>query len=218
MSVALQASGLGKTYAGAWFGQPAHTALHPLDWSVHAGERVGLVGANGAGKSTLLRLAAGVLRPSSGEVRVFDEPARSTAARAAIGYLPDRAALPDRMTARELLVLCATLSGVHAPGHTTDTWLDQLGISDVAHQIIRTLSSGQRQRLAVATALLHTPRLLLLDEPLSALDDDGVDTVRNLVEQAVAGGATLVVASHRAAVAAEWTSRTLRLSQGRIDP
>ncbi len=178
--------------------------LLATDLVIEPGERVALVGHNGAGKSTLLRLATGLLRPSAGSVMVFGKPVDDPEARTDIGLLLDRSTLPDRMTAHEVMAQC---------GHTdAGGTLKLLGVEE-ADKAIGTLSSGQRQRVALALALAGSPKLLLLDEPLSGLDDPGVRTVSDVLQ---ASKATMLIATHRRDTLRDLWTRELSLAGGRL--
>lgn len=166
----------------------ARVALAPTDLALAPGDALGLLGPNGAGKSTLLALCAGLRLPSAGEVRIDGHPARSPAARARLGVLPERLALPPHATLRELLA--AVRPG---PAPTIDA-LDAGAFTD---RPIGALSAGQKQRAGLALALHGEPALLLLDEPLTALDADGAALAVEAVDARRRAGCAVLLATHR---------------------
>lgn len=159
--------------------------LRGITLDVPAGTALLLVGKNGAGKTTLLRILAGLLRPTRGTV----------AARAA-GLVAHDTLLYDALTARENLRFHARLHGIR-DRERVDRTLERVGLLDRADDRTQTFSRGMLQRLAIARAMLHEPPLLLLDEPLSNLDDAGSRLVLDLVDQHVARGGAAVIASHQ---------------------
>ena len=171
--------------------------LHDISLSLAPGEVLAVAGPNGAGKSTLLRLLAGLMRPTAGEVRVLGRPLTAGApeSRRAIGLLSHQTLLYDDLTLLENLVFAARLYGLPQPVETARAALDAAGLASRAGDSPRRLSRGLLQRAAVARALLHGPRVLLLDEPFTALDADGAALLdRQLAE--LAGTATVLVTTH----------------------
>jgi ABC-type multidrug transport system ATPase subunit len=150
------------------------------------GRLVLLVGGNGAGKTTLLRLFAGLMRPSAGQI----------VRHAAVGLVAHHTMLYDALTARENLRFFARLHGVHHAGHV-DAVLDRLGLAPAADQRIAGFSRGMLQRLAIARALLHDPALLLLDEPLSGLDESGAAILVRLIRELKGRGHAVLAATHQ---------------------
>jgi len=150
------------------------------------GEAVMLIGGNGAGKTTLLRVLAGLLKPSKGTIELTGT----------VGMVAHHTMMYDALTARENLAFFARLHGV-----PRDEWLDHLlellGLSHVAHERIGTFSRGMLQRLAIARSLLHRPDVLLLDEPLSGLDDAAAQVVLQVIQELKSRGASLVIATHQ---------------------
>lgn len=186
----------------------SRVALAPLDLGVPAGSALGLLGPNGAGKSTLLGLCAGLLLPTAGSVSLDGRSARDPAARAGLGVLPERPALPPAARLRDLLAI----------RHRADpeALLDELGLVDCADVPLGTLSSGQRHRSALALALHGSPRLLLLDEPLTALDPESVDRVVAAVGARHRAGCTLLLATHRPEAWLGVLTELARLDAGRF--
>ncbi len=193
-----------------------HTiALDAIDVSVASGI-TGLFGPNGSGKSTLLRVLAGLLRPTKGSVHLDGEPAsiRSEDYRRAIGYAGHEAGLYAELSVRENLELFASLYG--ADPDRVDGMIEQLGLGDVSTTEFSALSAGTKRRAAVARALLHEPRVLLLDEPYANLDDEAAD----LVDQAIRSWSTPkrigVVASHGAKRVKSYASGGVILRRSRV--
>jgi ABC-2 type transport system ATP-binding protein len=186
---ALEVSALAKHYG-------ATHALRGVDLVVGEAELVGLLGPNGAGKSTLVKSACGLVRPSSGSVRVCGAPAGSAPARRALGYLAEMFRFPGWASADELLTLHQHLAG--SPGGPAERaeLLDLVGLGDVAQRRVETMSKGMQQRLGIAQALVGGPRLLLLDEPTSALDPAGRRIVRELLEELRRRGVAVLLNTH----------------------
>jgi ABC-2 type transport system ATP-binding protein len=179
-----------------WYGHVL--GISDITWTLRGGI-VGLLGPNGAGKSTLIKLMAGLLRPSRGQLRVFDgSPFADAAVRARIGYAPEHEKMWDDLTALELVTSLAELAGVprKRAAAAAQTALDQMGMKDAMNRRVRGFSKGMRQRTKLATAIAHDPDFLLLDEPLTGVDPvarvDIVERIRKLGE----AGKTIVVSSH----------------------
>jgi len=178
---------------------------------VAAGERVAVVGGNGAGKTTLLRLLATVVRPDSGELRLFglDAARRRAELRPRIGWLAHQPGLYPALTALENLEFFCTLHGL--PRSRAGECLALLGVAADARRPAAELSRGRQQRLALARSLLHDPELWVLDEPDSSLDAEG----RQLLSR-LAGDRTLVIATHDRELAATLGARLVELREGRL--
>ncbi|HYC72224.1 MAG TPA: ABC transporter ATP-binding protein [Opitutaceae bacterium] len=173
-------------------------ALDGISLRLARGRLAALVGPNGSGKTTVLKLLAGLIRPTSGTVRVGGHAAGSVPARAGLGYLPETPDYPGWLTGRELLRHLGRLSGLDGAG------LDEAiarraawaGLRAVLDRPAQTYSSGQRQRLGLAQALLHDPALVLLDEPAAALDPGGIAGLADLLRRLRAERRTVVLSSH----------------------
>lgn len=210
---ALSARGLGRRFA-------RHVVLHDVSFEVGWGEAVALVGANGAGKSTFLRIAAGVLSPSSGGVRIGGACVkdRGDAVRASTALLAGDAFLYDDLTALENLRFAVRMSGGDASAPRLESLLATVGLGRVAGSRIRHFSSGMRKRLALARAMAMEPPVLLLDEPYASLDEDAMGLVDDVVANWKAGGRAVIMATHQRERARRVCDRTLHLVDGMVLP
>ena len=173
------------------------TILRNVNLAVSKREMVALRGANGAGKTTLLHCLAGALRPSEGEVLWFGEAwGRSPASRRHIGFLGHDSSLYLALTARENLLFAGRMYGVDRVAERADRLLAAAGLAHHNGQIAERLSRGQRQRLAIARAVIHDPRILLLDEPFTNLDSNGCRWLREFLGHLRTNGCAMVIASH----------------------
>jgi ABC-type multidrug transport system ATPase subunit len=191
-------------------------ALARLSLGLARGDIVGLLGPNGAGKSTLVGILATLVTPTSGDVR-FGEAHAGThgpAIRSRIGLLAHELHLYPELTARQNLAFFAGLYGLDAGA--ADAALERAGLADRADDDVSGFSRGMRQRLALERALLHEPRLVLLDEPFTGLDDRATGLVSERVRQLAAKGAIVVLATHDLDVADGLVTRVALLREGRL--
>jgi ABC-2 type transport system ATP-binding protein len=153
-------------------------ALDGVSFGVEAGQMFGFVGPNGAGKTTLMRIVLGVLAADSGRVLWRDAPIDAEARRR-IGYMPEERGLYPKMRVRDQLVYMARLHGAGETdaGAAAERWMERLGVAERAEEAVEALSLGNQQRVQLGVALVHEPDLLVLDEPFSGLDPDGVDAL-----------------------------------------
>lgn len=193
-------------------------ALSRLSLSIVSGEIIGLLGPNGAGKSTLLALLATLVTPSTGEVRYGGARARDlgVALRQQIGLLAHELFLYPELTARQNLLFFARLYGLSHPAAAADRALESAGLSDRADDDVSGFSRGMRQRLALERALLHTPRLVLLDEPFTGLDDRAATLVTARIRALARDGAIVVVATHDLDLAEGLVTRVAVLRDSRL--
>lgn len=189
MSGAFAASELRKSYGGT-------EALRGVSLDVADGEVVGLLGPNGAGKSTLAKIACGLVRPTAGAAEVAGHPAGSAGARAAVGYLAELFRFPGWASAEEVLVLHQRLTGSRGAERERSELLELVGLGDAHATAVSAMSKGMQQRLGIAQALVGTPRVLLLDEPSSALDPAGRRVVRGLLAELKTRGISVLLSSH----------------------
>ena len=194
-------------------------AIGPLSFSIEVGEVVGLLGLNGAGKTTTLRVLACDLLPSSGRVLVdgFDVVDDPHEVRARIGYLPDRPPLYEEMSVRAYLHFTARLRGMDgaAADRRVPETLELTQLQEVAGDPIASLSHGFKQRVGIAQAIIHRPRLLVLDEPISGLDPVQIVEMRELL-RSLKGEHTIVLSSHILSEISETCDRILVIRNGEI--
>jgi ABC-2 type transport system ATP-binding protein len=195
---AIEILGLEKTYmVGFWRKRPKR-ALSPLRLTVEDGEIFGFLGPNGAGKTTTLKLLMGLVFPTSGSARLLGQEWTEPEVKAQIGFLPEQPYFYDHLTAHELLNYYAQLSGVPAKERSrrVDSTLHRVGLKDVNGVQLRKFSKGMLQRVGIAQAILHDPKLVFFDEPMSGLDPMGRREVRDLMEQLKQEGKTVFFSTH----------------------
>ncbi len=211
---ALALRGLRKSFG------PGRPAVDGLDLTVPAGAFYGLLGPNGAGKTTTLRMVAGLMRPDAGTVRVhgIDALADPMAAKRITAWLPDDPLLYDKLTPVEYLGFVAGLWSVE-PARArarADALLDRLDLAPHRAQRCESFSRGMKQKVALAGALIHEPKLLILDEPLTGLDAGAARTVKAILGECVADGATVILTTHILEVAERLASRIGIIRHGRL--
>src|SRR5437660_12014360 len=195
---AIEIIGLEKTYSvGFWRKRPKR-ALLPLNLAVEEGEIFGFLGPNGAGKTTTLKLLMGLVFPTSGTARILGMEWTDPKVKAQIAFRPEQHYFYDYLTARELLEYYAQLSGVPAKDRRprVEAVLHRVGLPDVGGVQLRKFSKGMLQRVGIAQAILHEPRVVFLDEPMSGLDPMGRREVRDLMEQLKHEGKTVFFSTH----------------------
>jgi heme exporter protein A len=191
-------------------------ALSRVSITARTGEIIGLLGPNGAGKSTLIGVLATLVAPTSGDVRFGDARAGGDAAlRHRIGLLAHELHLYPELTARQNLVFFARLYGLDAPAIVAAA-LERANLTDRADDDVAGFSRGMRQRLALERALLHRPRLVLLDEPFTGLDDTAVGLVRERLRHLAADGCIVVMATHDLDLADGLVTRVALMRGGRL--
>jgi ABC-2 type transport system ATP-binding protein len=209
---ALETRGLTKR-----FDRPA---VDGLDLTVRAGEFYSLLGPNGAGKTTTLRMVAGLLQPDAGEISVFGINALTdpVAAKQIIAWVSDEPMIYDKLTPYEYLEFVAGLWNVDAPAAQAraDELIGWLGLTPHAHERCESLSRGMRQKVALAGALVHDPRLIILDEPLTGLDAGSARQVKDVLLQRVRAGGTVVMTTHILEVAERMAERIGVIANGRL--
>ena len=206
----IDARGLTKRYG-------LRPALAEVDLQIVAGESLAVFGPNGAGKTTLLRMLATNLRPTSGSLTIAGRDARRSAreTRADIGVISHASFLYDDLSGLDNLLFFGRLHGCANPRERAEELLDQLGLSTRADDPVRAYSRGMQQRLSVARALMHDPRIVFLDEPFSGLDPQGSSVLADLLLSLRAGGRTLIMTTHDLPRGIALSDRWIILSRGR---
>jgi ABC-2 type transport system ATP-binding protein len=195
---AIEILGLEKVYkVGFWRKQPRR-ALHPLHLKVDDGEIFGFLGPNGAGKTTTLKMLMGLVFPTAGTARILGQDWTDPEVKAQIGFLPEQPYFYDYLTAHELLEYYGQLSGVPAKERKRriNEVLTRVGLTDVTGVQLRKFSKGMLQRAGIAQAILHVPKVVFFDEPMSGLDPLGRREVRDLMEQLKHEGKTVFFSTH----------------------
>lgn len=213
MGAVIEVEGVSKSYG-------AVEAVKALTFSVPAGQICGYLGANGAGKTTTLKLLTGLLAPSAGTIRIagHDLAKSPLEARRSFGFCPDSGALFPLLTAREHLQLMSDLHELEPAkaAAKTDELLALFELQPLADRTIDTLSKGQRQKVALANALLHEPPVLFLDEPLNGLDVSAVRAFKMLVQQHAKAGGAVLFSTHILDVVERICHRTIIIHKGQL--
>jgi ABC-2 type transport system ATP-binding protein len=195
---AIETLNLEKTYAVGFWRKTPRVALRPLNLTVEEGEVFGFLGPNGAGKTTTLKLLMGLVFPTGGTARILGKDINDSSIKAQIGFLPEQPYFYDYLTAQELLEYYAQLSGVEPKerGRKIEAMLERVGLKDAARVQLRKFSKGMLQRVGLAQAILHDPKVVFLDEPMSGLDPMGRREVRDLMEELKQQGKTVFFSTH----------------------
>jgi heme ABC exporter ATP-binding subunit CcmA len=201
---------------GVWKFYGDYAALRDVSLGIEAGTCCALLGRNGAGKTTLLRILAGLSPFQKGEIRLFSGKPRSEEARRRTGFLGHGIGVYEDLSARENLLFFARIASVSNPAETSARWLARVGLEKVAEMPVRQFSRGMRQRLALARTFLHEPRLLLLDEPFTSLDDRAIAMLSELLEAARGNGATIILSTHQLREAMAIASHVALVENGRL--
>ncbi len=205
-----------KVYRGFFQRTGGQTALAGLDIAIPRGSSFGLIGLNGAGKTTFIKTLLGVVRPTSGAVRVLGGDPEDPGVRARIGYLPERLFLTNAFTPRQFLASVARMKGVRVGESGLRSQIDRVGLGGDADRKIGGFSKGMRQRLGLAAALLGQPDLLILDEPTDGVDPIGRAEIRKLLAEERARGTTLFLNSHLLSETERVCDRIGILAAGRL--
>jgi len=209
---ALELRGLAKSYD--------RPAVDRLDLTVRAGEFYALLGPNGAGKTTTLRMVAGLLKPDAGSIRVLGIDARTDpiAAKQITAWVSDEPMIYDKLTPLEYLAFVAGLWGCDpaTAQASANRLLDELGLGAHAHQRCEGFSKGMRQKVALAGALVHEPLLIILDEPLTGLDAVSARRVKEILQNRVQAGCTVIMTTHILEVAERMADRIGVIVAGRL--
>ena len=195
------------------------SAVQDLSFTVHSGEVLGLLGPNGSGKSTTIKVLTGLLQPTRGRVLVDGEPIDADLLRykASLGYVPEEPHLYSYLTGPEYLRLVGQLRHLALPALDAkiDRFLDLLGLSDDRYLPLSSYSKGMRQKILIAAAVLHDPRIVVLDEPFSGLDVTTARMLKQFVRLLADAGKLIVFSSHVLEVVEQVCSRVVILKDGR---
>jgi len=213
MNTIISTRGLTKTYGRVH-------ALDGLDLEVEAGQVHGFLGPNGAGKSTTIRMLCGLLRPDAGRIHVagIDLMADPLGVKRSIGVLPEETNLYERLTGEEFLVFAGQMYGL--PRDETyaraESLLDLMELTEDRKKLIVDYSMGMRKKVALASAMIHRPKVLFLDEPFNGIDPISVRAIRNVMRHLIERGCTIFITSHVMEVIERLCTRVAIINQGRI--
>ncbi len=215
---AIQTFALHKTYTVGFWRKQQRCALRPLNLAVEEGEVFGYLGPNGAGKTTTLKLLMGLVFPSGGSAQVLGMPLQDVRVKSQIGFLPEQPYFYDHLSAAELLLYYAQLSGVTAGerAHRVRAVLERVGLSGVRGLQLRKFSKGMLQRVGLAQAILHDPKVVFLDEPMSGLDPIGRVEVRDIIQRLKDEGKTVFFSTHILSDAEALCDRVAILDKGEL--
>jgi heme exporter protein A len=201
---------------GVWKFYGDYPALRNVSLEAEPGACLAMIGRNGAGKTTLLRTIAGFSRPGKGKIEIFGTTPRETATRRSMGFIGHGISVYDELSAYENLTLYGKLYQLPDPHKSAMHWLERTGLERVKDGLVREFSRGMRQRLAVARAFLHEPRVLLLDEPFTALDDRAIAVLQTVLREALQAGKTIVMSTHQLREALELATHVALLNRGQV--
>jgi ABC-2 type transport system ATP-binding protein len=201
-----------------WYGDKI--AVEQLNLRVASGELYSLLGHNGAGKTTAIKMLVGLIRPGSGTVRVggFDVVTHTRDAVALIGYVPDEPFLYEKLSGREILQFVARMYGLDTEqtARAIDREIERFELGEFIDGLTETYSHGMKQRAVFASALLHEPRVLVVDEPMVGLDPHSIRLVKDLLQREVAAGMCVLMSTHTLAAAEEISNRVGIMHSGRL--
>jgi ABC-2 type transport system ATP-binding protein len=209
----ISARALTKTFGGL-------TAVDGLDLEIAQGEFFAFLGPNAAGKTTTIKMLAGLLRPTGGEVRIggFDMQREPEKAKSLLAYVPDFPFLYDKLTAHEFMRFVGEIFGVPraAIRERTEELFDTFHLDEYGGELIENLSHGTRQRVVIASALLHDPKVLVIDEPMVGLDPTHARVVKQEFKRRADAGMTIFLSTHQLSVAEEVADRIGIIHRGRL--
>ena len=217
MTPIIEVKGLRKLYSSS-FGKPKITALDGIDFQVQEGEMFGLLGPNGAGKTTTVKILLGLTHATEGSATVCGLPVRDPESRRRVGYLPEGHKIPNYLTARQALNIFGRMSGME----TSDikaripVLLERVGLLQWADVRIKKFSKGMTQRLGLCCALIHSPRVLLLDEPTDGVDPVGRREIRDLLREEAKTGVAVLLNSHLLSEIELTCDRVAMLRKGKV--
>jgi heme exporter protein A len=192
-------------------------AVAGVTFSLAPGDCLAVFGPNGAGKTTLLRLLAGLLKPSSGSARIAGIPLPGgTLARSRVGLISHHTMLYEALTARENVSFAARLYGIRDPRTLVDDSLRRMSMLERADAPVRLLSRGMQQRVSIARAMVHSPRVVLADEPYSGLDDSGARSLTALLRELRSAGTAIIIVTHNLVEGLSLATNAAVMQRGRF--
>lgn len=193
-------------------------AVNSINLDIKAGEVFGFLGPNGAGKTTTIKMMAGLLQPTAGSVEIggFDVQKEPLKAKSITGFIPDRPYLYEKLTAEEFMQFVAKLYIMKDPTARIRELLDVFGLTEWSNELVENFSHGMKQRLVMASSLLHNPRVLVVDEPMVGLDPRGARLVKDLFRNLASQGVTIFMSTHTLEIVEAMCTRVAIIHQGNI--
>ena len=194
------------------------TAVNSINLTVQPGEVFGFLGPNGAGKTTTIKMMAGLLQPTAGSIEIcgFDVQNNALAAKAVTGFIPDRPYLYDKLTAEEFMAFVSRLYSMQDPSKRISELLALFGLADWSNELVENFSHGMKQRLVMASSLLHEPKVLVVDEPMVGLDPRGARLVKDLFKDLASRGVTIFMSTHTLEIVEQMCTRVAIINRGDI--
>jgi ABC-2 type transport system ATP-binding protein len=194
------------------------TAVNKINLEVAQGQIFGFLGPNGAGKTTTIKMMAGLLQPTHGSIvinghDVIKEPIK---AKSVIGFIPDRPFLYEKLTATEFMRFVAELYEMQDSNHRISELLELFGLPEWANELVENFSHGMKQRLVMASALLHHPKVLVVDEPMVGLDPRGARLVKDIFKDLASKGVTVFMSTHTLEIVEQMCTRVAIINKGDI--
>jgi len=217
MTTLIEVSGLKKLYRSS-FGKPKITALDGIDFTVREGEMFGLLGPNGAGKTTTVKILLGLTHATEGNASVCGLPVRNPESRRRVGYLPEGHKIPNYLTARQAMSIFGRMSGMETSAiqKRIPELLERVRLSQWTDVRIKKFSKGMTQRLGLACAMIHSPKVLLLDEPTDGVDPVGRREIRDLLREEASNGTAVLLNSHLLSEIELTCDRVAMLRKGKV--
>lgn len=194
------------------------TAVNSINLEVAKGEIFGFLGPNGAGKTTTIKMMAGLLQPSGGSALIggFDIQKEPMLAKSITGFIPDRPYLYEKLTAIEFMHFVARLYSQNDPSRRTDELLGLFGLTEWSGELVENFSHGMKQRLVMASSLLHEPKVLVVDEPMVGLDPRGARLVKDIFKDLASQGVTVFMSTHTLEIVEQMCTRVAIINKGEI--
>jgi ABC-2 type transport system ATP-binding protein len=194
------------------------TAVNNVNLEVAAGEIFGFLGPNGAGKTTTIKMMAGLLQPTDGSIQIdgHDVQKEPLKAKFITGFIPDRPFLYEKLTAAEFMRFVADLYEMQDSNQRINVLLELFGLPDWRNELVENFSHGMKQRLVMASALLHDPKVLIVDEPMVGLDPRGARLVKDIFKDLASKGVTVFMSTHTLEIVEQMCTRVAIINQGKI--